>query len=280
SHQDLIAGATTISEGKEVIDQPSAFPWGCDAAAGTETTLLTSSGNYPVRGPFPCFKYRTMRDVLDEKGVSWKYYVPAVHSSGGMVWSAFAAIRAVRYGSEWNTNVSSPEKNVYADITKGELPAVSWVIPDFYNSDHSDTTTDTGPSWVTSVVNAIGNSPYWSSTLIVVVWDDWGGFYDHVPPPQYGFGGLGFRVPMLVISPYAKKGFVAHNVYEFGSILKFVESTFGLASLGTTDARARNFAGDVFNFSKPPRKFVPIAAKYSKTFFEHQPPSNMPVDSE
>jgi phospholipase C len=279
SHQDLIAGSTSIDKTKEVVDPPDNMPWGCDAPYGTTTTLLSTSGKYPLPGPSPCFQYRTLRDVLDEKGVSWKYYVPALHGPGGQVWSAFDAIRAVRYGPEWTTNVSSPQTNVYADISKGTLPAVSWVIPDFYNSDHSDTTKDTGPSWVASVVNAIGESQYWSSTVIIVVWDDWGGFYDHVPPPQYGPGSLGFRVPMLIVSPYAKKGYVAHHVYEFGSILKFVESTFGLESLGTTDVRARNFAGDVFQFSKP-RKFVPIAVKYSKAFFEHQAPSNLPVDTE
>lgn len=283
AHQDLIAGTTTVGPGKEVIDQPSAFPWGCDASAGTTTALLTTSGKYMgyPAGPFPCFSYRTMRDVLDEKNVGWKYYVPSIHSNkDGQVWNAFDAIAAVRHGPEWTTNVVSPETNIYADISGGTLPAMSWVIPDFVNSDHTDTATDTGPSWVSSVVNAIGKSQYWNDTVVIVVWDDWGGLYDNVAPPQYTPGSLGFRVPMLVISSYAKKGYVAKNVYEFGSILKFVESTFGLASLGTTDVRARNFAGDVFDFSKPPRKFVPISAKYSKAFFERQPPSNMPVDSE
>jgi len=282
SHQDLIAGATMVSPGEEVMDQPNEYPWGCDAPVGTKTNLLTSSGQFlPLAGPFPCFTYKTMRDVLDQKGVSWKYYVPSLQNvRGGQTWNAFEAIKAVRYGSEWTTNVISPETNVYNDIANGKLPAVSWVIPDFINSDHSETYSDTGPSWVCSVVNAIGESAQWKSTVIIVVWDDWGGFYDPVAPPQYGFGGLGFRVPMLIISPYAKKGYVAHNVYEFGSILKFVEGTFGLASLGTTDVRARNFAKDVFNFSLPPRKFTPIAVKYTKAFFEHQPPSNKPVDPE
>ncbi|HKE37756.1 MAG TPA: alkaline phosphatase family protein, partial [Candidatus Baltobacteraceae bacterium] len=79
AHQDLIAGATTIKKGTEVVDQPTGFPWGCDAATGTATTLLTSAGKYSINGgPFPCFTYRTMRDTLDEKGVSWKYYVPNV----------------------------------------------------------------------------------------------------------------------------------------------------------------------------------------------------------
>ena len=282
AHQDLIAGATTISPGEEVIDIPSQHPWGCDAPAGTRTSLLMSSGQFLLwRGPFPCFAYRTIRDGLDAKGVSWKYYVPSVSSlPGGCCWNAFDAIHAVRYGPEWGTNVSSPETNVYTDIGKRKLPAVSWVIPDFVNSDHSETNSDTGPSWVSSVVNAIGKSQYWQNTVIIVVWDDWGGYYDNVAPRQYGFGSLGFRVPMLIISSYAKKGYVAHNVYEFGSILKFVESTFGVPSLGTTDVRARNFAQDAFSFSSPPRKFAPIPAKYSKAFFEHQAPSNKPVDPE
>jgi phospholipase C len=112
----------------------------------------------------------------------------------------------------------------------------------------------------------------------VVVWDDWGGFYDHVAPPQLDYTGLGFRVPLLVISPYAKTGYVSHTQYEFGSILKFVEQTFNLGSLGTTDVRATSI-GNVFSFGKGPRTFKPVATKYSRSYFEHERPSNMPVDT-
>jgi phospholipase C len=287
AHQDLVAGATLINPHESLVDTPSGQPWGCDAAPGVAVPLLTTALQYLRPGVFPCISYQTLRDTLDAKGVSWKYYCPQVGGSfAGNIWDPFEAIRAVRYGPEWTTNISSPETNVFNDISAGALPSVAWVVPDFENSDHAGNLgyhdMDTGPSWVAQVINAIGESPkYWGSTAIVVVWDDWGGFYDHVAPPfQDKYGGLGFRVPMLVISPYAKKGFVAHRQYEFGSVVRFVEDTFGLKSLGTTDARARDFGGDVLNFAHKPRTFTPISAKYSKAFFEHQAPSNKPVDTE
>jgi phospholipase C len=200
---------------------------------------------------------------------------------GGDLWNAFDAIKAVRYGPEWTTNQSSPETTVFTDIQRNTLPAVSWVIPDYQNSDHPGNATDTGPSWVAQVVNAIGESPEWDSTAIVIVWDDWGGWYDHVPPPGHqNSGGLGFRVPMIIVSPYAKVGYVSHTQYEFGSIIKFVENNWGLPRLNTTDVRAADFTSDFFSFNGKPRPFVTIDAKYSKAYFLHQRPSNKPVDTE
>jgi phospholipase C len=119
-------------------------------------------------------------------------------------------------------------------------------------------------------VNAIGESQFWNDTAIVVTWDDWGGWYDHVPPPQYNSYELSFRVPLIVISPYAKLHYVSHVQYEFGSILKFAEETFGLPSLGTTDARANDLS-DCFDFSQPPTKFKPIPAQYPPNYFMTQP---------
>jgi phospholipase C len=281
-HQDLIRGDTAVSSTESLIDFPTHAPWGCDAQPGTTTPLLTTAGQYIQLGPFPCETYETLRDLLDAKGVSWKYYTPqTIHGTlGGAYWNAFDAIHDVRYGPEWKTNISSPEKNVFKDISKGKLPAVSWVIPDGANSDHSGFGRhDTGPSWVAQVVNALGNSQYWNSTAIVVVWDDWGGWYDHVPPPQLDYMGLGFRVPMLIVSPYARQNVVSHTQYEFGSVLKFVEDTFALGRLNTTDTRA-NSISDAFDFAQSPRPFSPIQAKYSRSFFEHQPPSNVPVDDQ
>jgi phospholipase C len=155
---------------------------------------------------------------------------------------------------------------------------MSWVIPDNENSDHPGTGADTGPSWVAAVVNAIGQSSYWKSTAIIVVWDDWGGWYDHVPPPKTDFGGLGLRVPMIVVAPYAKRGYVSHNQYEFGSIVQFIEDNWSMPRLGTTDVRAASFVNDFFDFKRPASAFVPIAAKYTQAYFEHQKPSGRPVD--
>jgi phospholipase C len=283
AHQDLIAGGTAIDPTHSLVDFPNAKPWGCDAPPGTATSLVTQNDEYlPGAGPFPCLSYRTLRDLLDGAGLSWRYYTPEIGpSTGGALWSAFDAVDAVRHGPEWGTNVTWPEKLVFTDIARNTLPDVAWVIPDFENSDHAGSTSDSGPSWVAQVVNAIGRSPAWKSTAIVIVWDDWGGWYDHVVPPKpYTFGGLGFRVPMIVVSSRAKAGYVSHNQYEFGSIVRFVEDNWSLGQLGTTDLRASNFIDDMFDFSRPPRPFVPIEAKYSRAYFDRQRPSNQPVDDE
>jgi phospholipase C len=284
AHQDLIAGGTNIDPAHAVIDFPTIGPvWGCDAGQGSKTSLITQSNFYMLNdGPAPCLDYKTLRDPLDAGGVTWRYYAPQVGQSfGGDLWNAFDGIRAVRYGTEWNTNVTYPETNVFKDITAGKLPSVSWVIPDYQNSDHPGDNSDTGPSWVAQVVNAIGNSPDWNSTAIVVTWDDWGGWYDHVRPPgTQQFGGLGFRVPMIVISPFARKNYITHKPYEFGTIIKFVEDNWGLPRLGTTDVRAASMLDDVFDFTQAPRPFSTIQAKYSKAYFERQKPSGEPVDYE
>jgi phospholipase C len=295
AHQDLIRGGTAINDTQSEIDfpwnPPNAFGhWGCDDLQGSTTALITKKlqylgasphPGYTPPGPFPCFTYNTLRDLLDAKSIGWKYYVPQFDGGdlGGSLWNAFDAIHDVRYGSEWGTNVQWPETNVLKDIANGKLASVSWVIPDFENSDHPGAESDTGPSWVSSVVNAIGNSQYWKSTAIVVVWDDWGGFYDHVPPPFVDQqGGLGFRVPLLVVSPYAKAGYVSHTQYEFGSIVRFVEDNWNLGRLNTTDTRAANIL-DCFDFKQQPRAFSTIQAKYSRSFFLRQKPSNHWVDS-
>ncbi len=284
AHLDLIRGDTKINSYASLIDFPPHGPWGCDAAPGIKTSLLTDTQEYLyLEGPFPCFTFQTMRDLLDAKSVSWKYYTPSIKTHGGDIWNPFDAIQQVRNGSEWGTNVTWPETTIFTDISSGTLPAVSWVVPDGQNSDHPAQQAwgikkDTGPSWVAQIVNAVGQSSYWNSSAIVVVWDDWGGFYDHVAPPQLDYTGLGFRVPMIVVSPYAKAAYVSHTQYEFGSILKFVEDTFSLGSLGTSDSRATSI-GDVFNFKGPVRRFKPIEAEYSKSYFLREKPSNMPVDT-
>ncbi|MGB6521128.1 MAG: alkaline phosphatase family protein [Candidatus Cybelea sp.] len=288
AHQDLIRGDTAINATYNLIDFPTGGadqPWGCDAHPGTKTSLITQSGEwrpYQNTGPFPCLTYRTLRDTLDAKALSWRYYAPAVGQSfGGNLWNAFDAIKAVRYGPEWQTNQASPETKVFTDIKRNTLPAVSWVIPDYQNSDHPGDNSDTGPSWVAQVVNAIGESKAWNTTAIVIVWDDWGGWYDHVAPPgERSYGGLGFRVPAIVVSPYAKMGYVSHVEYDFGSIIKFVEENWDLPSLGTSDKNAASFLDDFFDFTQQPRAFVPIGSKYARTYFLHQRPSNRPVDNE
>ncbi|HZY98430.1 MAG TPA: alkaline phosphatase family protein [Candidatus Baltobacteraceae bacterium] len=286
AHQDLIRGGTAISQWTSIIDDPSdsggqQSAWGCDAPAHTYTQLINFQDEYLRRaGPFPCFTWWTLADLVDRAQLTWKYYTPLLCCSGGALWSAFDAVKAVRYSPEWKNNVISPPSTVLQDAKQGKLPSVSWVVPEVHDSDHPGGLQDYGPEWVASVVNAIGEGPDWNSTAIVVVWDDWGGMFDHVRPPHADHqGGLGFRVPIIVISPYAKTAHVSHTQYEFGSILKFVENTFRLGPLGTTDVRATSIA-DCFNFDQSPRKFTPIPARLPQSFFEHEPVSNEPVDDQ
>ena len=297
AHQDLIRGGTFIDSTHSLIDNPryGNNAWGCDSSSGTKTSLITTGLLLQKGvGPFPCTtsfpnggsSYATLRDLLDAQSVSWKYYTPAIGDPGA-IWSAFDVIAPVRNGPEWNANVSSPETNIFSDITNGTLPAVSWVIPNGQNSDHPSNGSDTGPSWVASVVNAVGESQYWDSSAIVIVWDDWGGFYDNVAPPlpRDNQGGPGLRVPLLVVSPYTREaipsqpGYISSTFYEFGSIVRFIEDTFGLGRLGTTDSTS-NSIDDMLDFGQSPRPYQPISSKYSRSYFLHQKPSRTPVDTQ
>ncbi len=283
AHIDLIASTTNLTDSAAEVDGPTGQPWGCDAPKGTTTYLLNPQRLETGGGPFPCFtQYDTMADTLDAARVSWKYYAPRVKYAGGALWSPFAAMRKVRYGPDWKRNIISPQTTVLKDAADGKLAQVSWVIPDAADSDHAGSQSDKGPSWVAGVVNAIGKSQNWKDTAIVVLWDDWGGWYDGVAPPQLDFVGLGIRVPCIIISPYARAGYVSHTQYEFGSVLKFIEETFGLPSLGPasrgyTDTRAHSLA-DSFDFKQKPRAFQPIPAPYPPAYFLSQPPSGQPPD--
>ncbi len=264
AHLDLIAGTTDLNPSQAVIDVPNGGPWGCYAPAGTTTPTINPQRQVIWNGPFTCYtQFRTMADTLDPAGVSWKYYAPRwTQDNGGYLWSEFAAISNVFFGPDWLTKVVSPQTTILTDPGNGKLASVSWVMPDWADSDHSWNGSLTGPSWVASVVNAIGESPYWNSTAIFIVWDDWGGFFDPAVPPQLDFRGLGIRVPCLIISPYAKKNYVDQTQYEFGSILKFTEDAFHLPRLGTeadgyTDGRATSPV-DAFDFLQKPRKFKPF----------------------
>ncbi|HZV77538.1 MAG TPA: alkaline phosphatase family protein [Candidatus Babeliales bacterium] len=309
AHQDLIRGGTCITSiascetpsqtTLSMIDTPDAMPWGCNSPSGARTWTINYGGDVVHNGPFPCSDdfpdygssgYETLRDLFDAAGVSWKYYTPCFsgYSQGcppsskcpdcsGDTLNAFDVIYPVRYGSEWGTKVSMPDTNIFNDISGGTLPNVSWVIPEDDEADHPGYAIDKGPEWVASVVNALGESSYWDSTAIFILWDDWGGFYDSVAPPfQDKFGGLGFRVPCMVISPYdiagsgSQGGYVEHTQYEFGSILKYIEVNWGLPSLHTTDARATSI-GNVFDYSQKPRAFNAIPSKYTARYFLNRP---------
>jgi phospholipase C len=138
------------------------------------------------------------------------------------------------------------------------------------DSDHVNCPGGYGPSWVSALVNAVGRSKFWKSTAIFIQWDDWGGLYDPVPPPPpYDRDSLGFRVPLLMLSPYVKHGFVSHTQYETASVLKFAEELWGLPQMAPADKRAASPA-DSFDFSQAPAKWVPVQAPLPPKFFMHQ----------
>jgi phospholipase C len=262
AHQMLISGTVQLKNGAWVTDQPLYPPWGCDSVPGDKAPILYPNGKVKYKpGIFPCFTWATIADLLDTNHVSWLDYVdvypnyPKPGDFSGGVWNGFRAIKKIFRGPDWKTNISAPNTNIFSDITSGKLPSVSWVIPTLYDSDHPASGCNGGPWWVTKVVNAIGTSQYWKDTAIILVWDDWGGWYDNAPPAIVNPSTLGFRVPMIVISPYAKPNNVAHTQYDFGSILKYIEETFNLGSLGTDDASA-NSMQDVFNYSQTPNAFT------------------------
>ncbi len=261
AHQAILSGTVQYSKDAVLTDQPNNTPWGCDAPTGTTTPLLFSNGKYKYNGPKPCFtQYGTLADLLDAKNVGWRFYVDSSGNGpnsdfSGSVWNGYDAIKKIRYGPDWHKNISIPNTSLFGDISSGTLPSVSWVIPTLFDSDHPASGCNGGPWWVTKVVNALGTSRYWKNTAIILIWDDWGGWYDNAPPDQTNYHQLGFRVPMIVISPYAKPGNISSTHYDYGSILKFVEETFGLGSLGTTDATAASM-DDIFNFKQKPNAFV------------------------
>jgi len=283
AHLYLTAGGSKLGPGRFADENPNqenqGLPlkvgWGCDDPAGSTVNLLGPGGT-DVPGPFPCFDFETLADELDAKGLSWRYYAPAV-GTVGYGWSAFDAIRHIRFGADWGRDVISPETQILSDAPNAPLPTVTWVVPTGANSDHAGSKSATGPAWVTAVVNAVGASPDWNSTAIFVTWDDWGGWYDHVVPPQVDPMGLGFRVPLIVISPYARHGYVSHVQHEFGSILRFVENDFGLAALQASDARADDLS-DMFDFTQAPQPFVPFATGRSPASFRHAPEATPPDD--
>jgi phospholipase C len=200
-----------------------------------------------------CFDIHTLPDELEKNGVSWKYY-----GRPDQWQNAMQAVRHIRFGPMWN-KVEDPA-NFLTDINKHKMPAVSWLIPPEGLNEHpgNGVSVCAGENWTVQQVNAVMQSEYWKSTVIVVVWDDFGGFYDHLPPPHYDIMGLGPRTPALIISPYTRQGsnpeggFIDHTDYEFSSVLRFIEDLHGLKPLTGRDARANPLAG-ALDFTKPPR---------------------------
>ncbi|MFY9884091.1 MAG: alkaline phosphatase family protein, partial [Candidatus Cybelea sp.] len=321
AHLNLIASTTEYKALTAVGDFPPSEPWGCGNVAKPPMRYVTPTVSpHPFQtGPPPCYdQFHTVADLLDciypsesncsaSNPVPWRYYAPGVKNSAstGYIWSAFQAIKRVYgngKGQDWKNDVISPPGKIFHAISSGALDniGVTWIVPESAWSDHAGMDTDEGPSWVADITNAIGaRTSLWNHSVIVVVWDDWGGWYDNAPPPTltWGMGGLGqyyrgygIRTPLLILSPYAKQGqdsgHVSLRSFESGSILKFIEQVFNFNSAGLaalpckssdysyyscdiqyTDASS-NSIGYVLDTSQSPRAYgTPIPTKYPPSKF-------------
>ena len=275
AHQFLFSGTSEPETGSDLLasENPGRGNPGCLPPVLGQVAVIDPAGSESLMVP-ACFEHQTLTDLLDAKGISWRYYADSVPA----IWDAPNSINHIQNGPDV-ANMISPETQILNDIPNGNLAQVSWVNPQYADSDHPNANNGSGPAWVAAIVNTIGQSKYWNNTVIFVLWDDWGGWYDHVKPPIYGSYELGFRVPLIVISPYAKRTYVSHVQHEFGSILKYTEETFGLASLGFTDVRADDLA-DCFNMNQTLQPFHAFPARYSADYFRRLPPDTRNPDSD
>jgi len=283
-----VAGITVNTYAGDTVEiLPDGGPAG-DGGVATE-------GGLPVAEVFPCFKIKAIPDVLPE-GVTWGFYgtdwseladttaignlsYPIIHEP----WSMLDAVDGIRNGARWGSNVvvtGAPWDTgnpVQLAIQSGTLPDVTWIVDQDEFSEHPDLNLNQfaswisfplggvcdGENWTAGYISMLMNSAYWQDTAILVTWDDFGGWYDHVAPPrQYGGTaaqpyGLGFRLPLLIVSPYARPGFVFHEQSEQASIARFIEKVFGstqtLSDLdpAAQDGQANDLLG-AFDFSQTP----------------------------
>jgi phospholipase C len=269
---------------------------GCIAPAGTTVALVNPATQDQKTNMYRCFNHQTLADVFAAATppITWTYYT----ISQGSLWSAPDALQAIctvqdgkctgPYWTKGKTNgyIDLKPSDILKDIADCKLKDVSWVIPTALESDHATSTDGSGPSWVASVVNAVGTQPkcsdgetYWDDTVILITWDDWGGWYDHVVPPAVSSKApanaasyvYGFRVPLLVVSAYTPARTVSNTMgLDFGAMLKFIEEIFELGNIppgNNADYYANDDLGEFFQFSKPPRSFQKINAPLTREVF-------------
>src|SRR5579872_2316915 len=215
---------------------------GCSAPQGATAEFLDQYSN--ISNQYPCFDVNTLGDLLTTAGVSWSSYAPA-----NIIFNAYTAINHIYNSDQWNQHVVSYTQFA-SDALAGKLPSVSWLVENA-ESEHPPFSTCYGENWTVNQLNAVMNGPDWDSTAVFLMWDDPGGFYDHVAPPTEDQFGLGQRVPMIIISPYALPGNISTTQYEPSSVLKFIEERFNLPSLNGRDVLANDMT-DSFNFDQTP----------------------------
>ena len=273
-HLFLVAGQSDPSD-----DPTDPTYWSCNAPAGTTVPVFAAATGEAVTtpGPAPCFDYQTIGDLLDAKHVSWKYYTGQLGNPIDGQVNVYGAIKHIFNGPDFTTNISTPSTNILTDIQNCNLPAVSYVTPQAFVSDHAGNVSNGGPGWVGSIYAAILASQnsackYYLQTAMIVTWDDSGGWFDHVKPPTINGQIAGFRVPLIVASAWSAQSpagsplpYVSHTQHDFGAILRFIENNWGLGSLGTRDAPS-DALQDMFNFSGTP--VGPIALSHMRKLID------------
>ena len=243
--------------------------WGCDEPAG-DTVQIQDQTTCQNMDVFPCFKIPSVPDILPA-GVNWKFYGTSFYLLSE-IWSMFDAIDSIRNGPAWGYHVVEAQ-TFDTDVDSGNLPPVSFLVDQDFGDEHPGYSgICNGENWTVGHLNHLMNSPLWNDTAIIFTMDDFGGWYDHVKPPrQYGCDptapyGLGFRVPLIVISPYAKPGYIFHEQAEQASIPRFIERVFGATKTlhdldpAAQDAQANDLFG-AFDFSQAPLPPLPLTQR-------------------
>ena len=315
SHQFTFGGTSIPGLGPEpdwfVAEnaEKSTDYYGCAANSTSLVQLVDPTNQNETTAIFPCFNHSTMADVFAaaKPQITWTYYTAgenALQTAPNALQDLCTVKNGACTGPYWtkgeaNGFINLTPADVLNDISKCNLKQVSWVIPTGLESDHAGLTDGSGPSWVSSIVNALGTQPkcsdgevYWDNTVILITWDDWGGWYDHVVPPAVPAKApsgtssyvYGFRVPLLVVSAYTPAGTVSDVVgLDFGSMLKFTEEIFNLGTIPPgdyADYYATDDLGEFFQFSKPPRSFQSINAPSGKEVFLDPNRPRIPPDDD
>jgi phospholipase C len=278
AHMELVAATLDGFVGTDPVYNSNQSPppppqgpgWGCDAnedagwsAPGSSVVTQQPScvpdpsldpGAHPNGGAYrstPVQHVDTMMDRLDAAGLTWRLY------TSNRIWSICPTFADCLYTSQ-NAGMV-PDSQFLTDAQNGRLPSFSVLLPSSGSgaptSQHNGTSMSVGDNWIGQAVSAVENGPDWSSTVIFITYDDNGGFYDHVPPPS---SETGIRVPLVIVSPWAKPGFTDSTTATYASMLAYTEHTFGLAALTTADANAYDYSSS-FDYSQTPLAAVGTA---------------------
>jgi len=279
---------TLATAQSRIAGNPNSEIWGCDSPAGATVPIFGNGETTITPGIFPCFDQTSIADLLDANHVSWKYYTGRYADTVSPAVNIYDAFRKIRYGPDWTRNVITPPTAILSDIQECRLPQVSFVMPTYIASDHAGSLSAAGPGWVGSIYLALVQSrtgapqcDYYRDSAMIVTWDDSGGWYDHVaPPPGPDDTTWGFRIPIIVISAWARSNYdpqnpralpyVSHTRRESTAITKFIERNWNLGNMGQRDLTDDDLS-DMFDYTRaapvPPFRAVSLERMIRETHF-------------